>query len=274
MKYFQNQNITQLIIPGSHDSFAYHFNLWGPNELNYPTCTNIIIKNWAYTQNYTINQQLLMGIRYLDMRITKEEDEFYTTHNLLSIPLINVLNSVLNFIHEFPTEKIIIDFNHLYLDDKEELKNYIKEKLNGHIINNDIRNLTLPLNQIEEELFIFFNDDVDDDLFFSDDLINSMWHNTNNINVLINEINNEILLNNKLNITQCILTPLQEDILKGLFLFIACPSSLKELTQKHKNKMLNCLYQNIQNKQIIIMDYVDNNFINLCLNENIRRFYN
>ena len=41
-------------------------------------CGKLIIKNWSETQKLTITQQLMSGVRYLDMRVAylKEEDSF------------------------------------------------------------------------------------------------------------------------------------------------------------------------------------------------------
>ena len=95
MSYFQNKSINELVIPGSHDSFAYDFKILGPNESGMPRIANLFIKLWAKCQSKTIYEQLLMGIRYFDIRITKYNGEYYTIHSLRAKPVGQIFHDIL-----------------------------------------------------------------------------------------------------------------------------------------------------------------------------------
>ena len=268
MSYFQNKSIHELVIPGSHDSFAYDFKILGPNESGMPRIANLFIKLWAKCQSKTIYEQLLMGIRYFDIRITKYNGEYYTIHSLIAIPVNQVLHDILLFIDTFPTEKIILDFNHLYIDDVKEFEEYLKFQIGDKAVSNNNDNIVAAIGTLDKPLFVFVDDD--NTSFFNSDILKSFWHDTNDVNLLTTSMSEESK-EGLLRITQAILTPTQTDVLLGIFLFFIFPSSLKALTYKNKQRIYNYLELDIQNKNIIITDFVDENYVDLCIRENVRR---
>lgn len=266
MSNYSNISLKDLIIPGSHDSFANYFKSYSHNDLNLPIIFNPIIKRWAKTQNKTITEQLNLGIRYFDIRVEEYKNVFYCVHSLLSHTLYDVLNEILLFIKNNPTEKILIDINHIYnITDINILKNYVKSIFEGYLVKNNIKNLNKPIKKVKGNILLFL--DVNDEFIFLNDNINSMWHNTNNINTLINSVENEKLDNKKINISQMILTIQLSNIFKS-FLCCCNPTSLENLNDIYKNDMLNSLRNIITEKNIIIMDFVDEEFINICINAN------
>lgn len=268
MSYFQNKSIHELVIPGSHDSFAYDFKILGPNESGMPRIANLFIKLWAKCQSKTIYEQLLMGIRYFDMRITKYNGEYYTIHSLIAIPVNQILHDILLFIDTFPTEKIILDFNHLYIDDVKEFEEYLKFQIGDKAVSNNNDNIVAAIGTLDKPLFVFVDDD--NTSFFNSDILKSFWHDTNDVNLLTTSMSEESK-EGLLRITQAILTPTQTDVLLGIFLFFIFPSSLKALTYKNKQRIYDYLELDIQNKNIIITDFVDENYVDLCIRENVRR---
>ena len=268
MSYFQNKSIHELVIPGSHDSFAYDFKILGPNESGMPRIANLFIKLWAKCQSKTIYEQLLMGIRYFDIRITKYNGEYYTIHSLIAIPVNQVLHDILLFIDTFPTEKIILDFNHLYIDDVKEFEEYLKFQIGDKAVSNNNDNIVAAIGTLDKPLFVFVDDD--NTSFFNSDILKSFWHDTNDVNLLTSSMSEESK-EGLLRITQAILTPTQTDVLLGIFLFFIFPSSLKALTYKNKQRIYDYLELDIQNKNIIITDFVDENYVDLCIRENVRR---
>ena len=94
----------QLVMPGSHDSFAYKFKNHIPP----------IIRNLVQTQNLTITEQLKMGIRTFDLRVCGYRTSitakltYYTAHTYLCQPLDEVLAQLKDFIETHPTEIISI----------------------------------------------------------------------------------------------------------------------------------------------------------------------
>ena len=268
MSYFQNKSIHELVIPGSHDSFAYDFKILGPNESGMPRIANLFIKLWAKCQSKTIYEQLLMGIRYFDIRITKYNGEYYTIHSLIAIPVNQILHDILLFIDTFPTEKIILDFNHLYIDDVKEFEEYLKFQIGDKAVSNNNDNIVAAIGTLDKPLFVFV--DNDNTSFFNSDILKSFWHDTNDVNLLTTSMSEESK-EGLLRITQAILTPTQTDVLLGIFLFFIFPSSLKALTYKNKQRIYDYLELDIQNKNIIITDFVDEDYVDLCIRENVRR---
>ena len=268
MSYFQNKSIHELVIPGSHDSFAYDFKILGPNESGMPRIANLFIKLWAKCQSKTIYEQLLMGIRYFDIRITKYNGEYYTIHSLIAIPVNQILHDILLFIDTFPTEKIILDFNHLYIDDVKEFEEYLKFQIGDKAVSNNNDNIVAAIGTLDKPLFVFVDDD--NTSFFNSDILKSFWHDTNDVNLLTTSMSEESK-EGLLRITQAILTLTQTDVLLGIFLFFIFPSSLKALTYKNKQRIYDYLELDIQNKNIIITDFVDENYVDLCIRENVRR---
>ena len=268
MSYFQNKSIHELVIPGSHDSFAYDFKILGPNESGMPRIANLFIKLWAKCQSKTIYEQLLMGIRYFDIRITKYNGEYYTIHSLIAIPVNQVLHDILLFIDTFPTENIILDFNHLYIDDVKEFEEYLKFQIGDKAVSNNNDNIVAAIGTLDKPLFVFVDDD--NTSFFNSDILKSFWHDTNDVNLLTTSMSEESK-EGLLRITQAILTPTQTDVLLGIFLFFIFPSSLKALTYKNKQRIYDYLELDIQNKNIIITDFVDEDYVDLCIRENVRR---
>mgnify|MGYP003463790341 FL=1 len=268
MSYFQNKSIHELVIPGSHDSFAYDFKILGPNESGMPRIANLFIKLWAKCQSKTIYEQLLMGIRYFDIRLTKYNGEYYTIHSLIAIPVNQILHDILLFIDTFPTEKIILDFNHLYIDDVKEFEEYLKFQIGDKAVSNNNDNIIAAIGTLDKPLFVFVDDD--NTSFFNSDILKSFWHDTNDVNLLTTSMSEESK-EGLLRITQAILTPTQTDVLLGIFLFFIFPSSLKALTYKNKQRIYDYLELDIQNKNIIITDFVDEDYVDLCIRENVRR---
>ena len=217
MSYFQNKSIHELVIPGSHDSFAYDFKILGPNESGMPRIANLFIKLWAKCQSKTIYEQLLMGIRYFDIRITKYNGEYYTIHSLIAIPVNQILHDILLFIDTFPTEKIILDFNHLYIDDVKEFEEYLKFQIGDKAVSNNNDNIVAAIGTLDKPLFVFVDDD--NTSFFNSDILKSFWHDTNDVNLLTTSMSEESK-EGLLRITQAILTPTQTDVLLGIFLYL------------------------------------------------------
>lgn len=136
----KRQPITELIIPGSHDSGAYklftelgiaidrpELNTFWINHFSFITFP--IINRYSQTQNQNVFEQLKSGIRYLDLRISLNplDDEFYITHNFYGPPLLIILFQIRRFIKNYPSESIIIDIQHVYNVDSENKFNRLMD---------------------------------------------------------------------------------------------------------------------------------------------------
>ncbi|GMS95945.1 hypothetical protein PENTCL1PPCAC_18120 [Pristionchus entomophagus] len=128
--------ITKIAIPGSHDSFAFSSSLSTSLPVSNDSSPSLrragsipgvrrFIKRWAVTQNLSITEQLETGIRYLDLRISNPpqrddpDSSFRCVHALYGAPLLEVIESVREFLEKHPKEVVFIDMNHLYGFDED-----------------------------------------------------------------------------------------------------------------------------------------------------------
>ncbi|KAK7495212.1 hypothetical protein BaRGS_00013622 [Batillaria attramentaria] len=94
-----------------------------------------IMHKWGKCQRLSTLEQLLAGVRYLDLRVAYrvKDDQFYLVHSLYGPRVSDVLEDVKTFLQEHPKEVVLLDFNHFYLErglEKElhdRLITYIKD---------------------------------------------------------------------------------------------------------------------------------------------------
>lgn len=119
-----NKYITQVSIPGTHDSGARYDPLGGP-----------FTENTAKTQNLTIDQQLNIGIRYLDIRCKIAGESFAIHHGIVYQNLMfgDVINSINNFLTNNPSEFILLSIKK---EDNNDSSSKFEEILQNYITNN------------------------------------------------------------------------------------------------------------------------------------------
>lgn len=116
----KEKSILDIVMPGTHDSAAYkinnaltpkgkwkHIGLWA-------SIGNIIgvkrfLKNYTLTQDYSIYDQLLLGVRSFDFRVFYDEKKkrFGLSHSLGCIELDTALADINRFMQSHPGEFII-----------------------------------------------------------------------------------------------------------------------------------------------------------------------
>lgn len=106
--------ITEIKMPGTHDSATYAIN----NESKAASCQKSAKitqltddpTQWTMTQRKSIAEQLAIGSRFFDIRVSFEDKEgrFYTHHGLLAMSLPYELKVVNDFLQKHPYEFIII----------------------------------------------------------------------------------------------------------------------------------------------------------------------
>lgn len=119
--YVKKRGINKIIVPGTHDSGAYQVNFTTPvgsvpEKFGayvgrfFSGIGNIIIK-WTQTDIYNIYQQLMMGIRALDLRISynQSNETFYVTHTFACEVSDDVLEQISRFTAAHPSEAIILN---------------------------------------------------------------------------------------------------------------------------------------------------------------------
>jgi len=125
------RSLLEITLPGTHDSGAYEFgDVLSPIE---PKILNemikvanalgvdiyAFIKNWSQTQDTTIYEQLVGGIRYLDLRACFVLDDWYTQHFLIGTRTQDLLNDILAFISHSKGEVIVVELGELIPQDQE-----------------------------------------------------------------------------------------------------------------------------------------------------------
>jgi 1-phosphatidylinositol phosphodiesterase len=93
-------SITDMTIPGTHDSGAMHEPISGS----------------AKTQNLTISEQLNIGVRYLDIRLRHYEDALVVHHGAVyqHLNFDDVLTAATDFLVAHPTETILMEVSEEY----------------------------------------------------------------------------------------------------------------------------------------------------------------
>ncbi len=130
MSYIKGDtHVVDLVIPGSHDA-ATDDMMW-----------------MARTQDKTIYDQLLCGTRYLDFRVRLKDDKLVICHNIINgKELSGVLDEIVTFLDEHPSEGLIVDFQHFYDGALERVFPLVEEKLGDKIVS---RSDISPINFIE-----------------------------------------------------------------------------------------------------------------------------
>lgn len=116
--------LTQIPIPGTHDSGSYGITAASPWALTGKSQFGVladlpgflqdlvvkpIVAGWAKTQSKDLYQQFSDGIRYVDLRLTNEPDgQVYLEHGLRSVPFADVVDDIGAFATEHPKEALVI----------------------------------------------------------------------------------------------------------------------------------------------------------------------
>ncbi|CAH2984002.1 unnamed protein product [Chilo suppressalis] len=160
-----------LAIPGSHDSMTFGINAssgLAPDaepilHRLYPLFRGTIIR-WTVTQALDTMQQLLIGIRYLDLRLATKpgSSNFFFTHGLYADEITESLNQVKQFVDSHPGEVVILDFQHFYgftPDDHQRLMGFLLNMFRQRIVPRqiDLRAITLnTLSRLRQQIVVVY----------------------------------------------------------------------------------------------------------------------
>ena len=129
--------ISELILPGTHDSGSYKITADSPPASGAPSLYSRfggVAASWAKTQDKDLGQQLLDGIRYLDLRIDEYEGELVLIHGLVSCPLKAELLGVRDFAKKHPKEPVVLDIQDMPPPGAyEELDELLLELFSEHL---------------------------------------------------------------------------------------------------------------------------------------------
>lgn len=117
----KNPRIVEIAMLGAHDAFTHKLSFTSPadsNDKNIVTSkvASIFAKGLAIrlskSQNASATQLLYSGVRYLDVRVTKINGVYYTSHLYLSDTLESYLKEVIDFLDTHKGEFVIFDIQH------------------------------------------------------------------------------------------------------------------------------------------------------------------
>ncbi|SOD02498.1 hypothetical protein SAMN05216486_10394 [bacterium JGI 053] len=111
--------LIDLVIPGSHDSATYSM--------------RGAARPFVQTQSYNLLAQLLCGIRYLDLRVRGSAARPVVNHNIVKGRATEHLlrRQVAPFVHRFPSEVLILDFQELGRPCRRTVVEQLREHLDA-----------------------------------------------------------------------------------------------------------------------------------------------
>lgn len=262
MSKFDQLSLSQLVLPGTHNSAAYQFIDNTPvgsstiTQLSRIGPLNSFLHKQARCQNDNIKQQLLNGIRYLDLRLSflPTKGEYYLSHSYPSITLVDCIDQINYFTSKFPTEILVVEIDR----DSESSYNpsdpsFLYSELlniNHRAHQEDITNLPI---------FHLINTDqrviVVGEGFYPSSSIEDFWANTSDLSILRTQvmIRLERTINAPLKKISLTLTPQTKDIVKSLLGEERDPEGLAKLS----SQLLREIKFRKGKLQILALDFAD-----------------
>jgi hypothetical protein len=254
----KDKKLKDIFLPGTHNSASYQVSFDMNNSLfkNLKPLfkfLGICILN-RFTRQLTINQelnvynQLIIGTRYLDLRISYYDNIYYCTHTYMCAKLDDVIKQINKFNTLYPNEIIIImykpDWEHRNTIDNDLLTKYMNENIGS-------------VNTMPKDSYLFGNTLLEISEKGKIILLPNFytrWYNTADIKVFIQtyETDNP---SNIFNILDTVLTPNNNNFTK----------SLKKYSQEIKNWIIN--YEDFK-YNVYAFDYIDISLCNLIINRN------
>jgi hypothetical protein len=291
------KKLREVYIPGTHDSGTFGI---GPNsdysidgevvpslvkKLVPSVIVKLVISLWSITQSMNFLDQLLSGVRYLDLRVQKVGSEYNFIHSLVG-PKVDELFEQVNLFYSTPAnanEVIILDFQHTFgfltPQDKTDFLNLVQTKFGDLLIPSSVGN-DVTLNTIwgTKGRIIAIFEDIDTSalpVFWSKNSITSPYKDPAGVqNVAdLKSFLTGVLPNAGSNffVLQGILTADQDLIVNGLIPYTTNPVGLFSLAEE-TNQQINSWVQNDfkgDNLNIIICDWFQTtNFIDVVVSQN------
>ncbi|GIX98826.1 PI-PLC X-box domain-containing protein DDB_G0293730 [Caerostris darwini] len=168
-KHISDLKLSEIMIPGSHDAGSIHY-----KRVRTP------LSKYEYTQELSIYNQIMYGLRYFDLRVgyyEKKPDQYYINHNFLRTE--TTVKTVLEEVKKYllmSTKDIIIldvhDFPHGFKtpENHKKLQTMIIDILGNYIIpyNDQYENATLSYYWQQQKLVLISYDCPYRETFFSE----------------------------------------------------------------------------------------------------------
>ncbi len=117
-----DKSLTTIKMLGAHDAFSKDINLFSQPDVSADSImtgfSGFLVKGFivkqSVTQTATATQLLNSGVRYLDIRLTLDDDSWVTKHNYVSSIFDPIANEITTFLEDNPGELLILDFQHIH----------------------------------------------------------------------------------------------------------------------------------------------------------------
>ncbi|RZF41870.1 hypothetical protein LSTR_LSTR005332 [Laodelphax striatellus] len=154
--YIKDVPMNEIFLPGTHDSCSYEgiLNSCEDDKSSVQQSTDFtskarslfdtslrwlkkvpVVEEWSITQDQDIKEQLISGIRYLDIRVKKDSKGYWTTHGYVTMEKLDeILAQIVEFVLNTEKEIVIFDIHQLQSgivtqQDHFDFVNYLKSKL-------------------------------------------------------------------------------------------------------------------------------------------------
>lgn len=289
--------LLSLMIPGSHDSGSYGLKTsfgFAPDqgELErawwfkyFPRLTLRISKRWTKTQAADVTQQLLHGVRYLDLRgapkfyqmdMSMEKSPSRTTklffvHALYGPSLSKIASHVRDFLDTHRGELVILHFQHFHAVSRVMESQFLEElvRLFGHMIcpfsPANARSSLDHLISKGYQVILFFpsNSLVTSDKVWPSDYIPNPWANTTDIKCLQTFLDENLSQRktDRFFVAQGVLTP-DHAYIRDHFVS-SLRKSLAEPCNKFMSSWVDMQAPGATGPNIVMADFVDWNYYEL-----------
>lgn len=246
---FKLKNIT---LPGSHDSCSY--------KLLKPWSCVPGVPSWTLTQRYSIFEQLQMGVRQFDIRVTIKDGTLYVSHTFMCGLLSETLRDLQNFA-ELYDEIILVsikeDWEHRATFDLVKMYELIYKDFNKYIMH--INNHEYKGEQSYEDMM-----KLNKKIIMVYDL-GSYWFNKTNVYEWQDSYSKvpRPLEPNNCHILGFVLTPNKDYVVKNLV-----TSSLSKMAEELR-PLLDVVIKD--NWSAINGDFLDPEFINVIVDYNVKK---
>jgi len=269
-KLDSSKKLNEIFFPGTHDSGAYtldySINIFkGPQKfINFLVpISKYFINKWTLTQNKDILEQLNMGVRAFDIRVSKFGEIYYVSHTFIAITMQSLADQINIFLENNPNEFIIIhfktDYNHrnsipTIFDPFNKFRTLLK---NDVFLN---KSHDTVISEIKGHILVYTDEG-------SNGSFNNVWLNKDNVKDFFESYNNTLPKSNCINCIDVVLTPTTNTIIKNPF------GSLLKFAKSIKyiiGVVANSTYANDLKWNVIYCDFIDEDIIKTIINKNFK----
>jgi hypothetical protein len=213
--------VKNLSIPGTHNSCAYNVDFsYKTENTKFQSFADSyvmrpLLSKWIKCQDLNITQQLGVGVRYFDVRVSKFDNKLYASHTFACIPLVTFLNNINDFLtnnkQEFVIVHFIVDFENKKKLTNSEMTTFIQDSsIGSNIFSTTNENITVGEARGKLLTLNVFNK------------ASNVWFNTSNTDEYLQKLSSNIenIEQNGIHITQNIITPQTNDIIINIVLLV------------------------------------------------------